>query len=383
MVFQLTKSQKEIQKAAREFAKDKFDKDLCLEQDKKGHFPGEIRKKAAELGFIGIHYPEAYNGGDFGVFENVLLAEEFCKKDASIGTALMLSGFSAECLLRFGDDVLKSRWLPPVADGEVLAAAAFTEPDTGASLDGIRSTAREEAGEWVIDGLKTEVLNGGEAGFYCILAQTEKDAQPPEALSLILSEAERPGLVVENRRDKLGMRMSATTDLRFNAVRVPANHLIGKRGQGLELAFRFYEETWILIAAMALGTARGALARAVEHVKKRVQFGRKIVQFQVTQHKISDMGCQIEQTAAFVYRTAKSFDHGENRPEMSAMAKLSACKTAIAVTSEAIQLLGGYGYMREEEVERFYRNAKAMELFCGHPAFLKDYAASAIIGKIK
>jgi len=202
-------------------------------------------------------------------------------------------------------------------------------------------------------------------------------------LSLILVEAGRPGLAVENRRDKLGMRMSATTDLRFDGVRVPVDNLIGKQGRGLGLAYQFYGEAWILIAAMALGTARGAFARALDYVKERVQFGRKLVQFQVTQHKIADMAAQIEQTAAFVYSAATGYDQGQSRSEIAAMAKLCACETALAVSSEAIQLLGGYGYMKEYEVERFYRNAKAMSLFCGHKGFLKDYAAGAVIGKIK
>src|SRR6056297_962628 len=161
MDFQLSKAQKEIQKAAREFAKGRFDKDALLEADKNQGFPEDIRRQAAELGFIGIHYPEKYNGSEMGVFENALLAEALCQVDSGTGLALMLSGFSAECLLRFAADDLKARWLPAVADGRVLAGAAFTEAPAGERLDEVQTLAREAAGEWVVSGRKSAVLNAG------------------------------------------------------------------------------------------------------------------------------------------------------------------------------------------------------------------------------
>jgi len=383
MDFQLSKAQKEIQKAAREFAKGKFDKDAVLEADKNQAFPEDIRRQAAELGFIGIHYPEKYNGSELGVFENALLAEALCQVDSGTGLALMLSGFSAECLLRFAADDLKAQWLPAVADGRVLSGAAFTEAAAGERLDAVQTLAREEGGEWVLSGSKAGVLNAGAAGFYCVLCRTEPDADPAKDAVLILVEADRPGLYVQNPREKLGMRMTATADLEFEGVRVPAQNRIGRTGDGLKQAFKFHEEAWILIAALALGTARGAFGRALDYAKKREQFGRPLARFQVTRHKIAELAARIEETAAFVYSAADSFDRGKSSPAAAAMAKLRSCRTALAVTSEAIQLLGGYGYMKEYEVERFYRDVKAMSLFCGSEGYLKDVIAGSVIGKMK
>lgn len=383
MDFQLSKAQKEIQKAAREFAKGRFDKDALLEADKNQAFPEDIRRQAADLGFIGIHYPEKYNGSELGVFENVLLAEALCQVDSGAGMALMLSGFSAECLLRFAADDLKTLWLPAVADGQVLAGGAFTESAAGERLDAVQTLAREEEGEWVVSGSKAGVVNAGAAGFYCVLCRTEPDADPAKDATLLLVEADRPGLYVHNPREKLGMRMTAAADLEFDEVRVPAANRIGRTGEGLKQALSFYEEAWILISAMALGTARGAFVRALDYVKKREQFGRAIARFQVTQHKIAELSARIGETAAFVYSAADSFDRGKSSPAAAAMVKLRSCRTALCVTSEAIQMLGGYGYMKEYEVERFYRDAKAMSLFCGSEGYLKDIIAGAVIGRMK
>lgn len=383
MIFQLSKSQKEIQKAAREFAKGEFDKDLSLEHDKDQTFPQTIRRKAAELGFIGIHYPEKYHGAGLGAFENTLLAEEFCKKDSSMGMALMLSGFSSECILRFGSDKLKDKFLAKVIDAQTLCGAAFTETNSGYEINDLKTSAVKEGDEWVVNGYKTHVVNGGEAGFYCVLCQTDPDNKSPDNISMILVEGDREGLSCVKGRNKLGMRMSALSDLHFENVRVPLSNLIGKEGWGARQALAFYDENRILTAAIALGTARGAFARALDYVKKREQFGKKIAQFQVTQHKLANMAILIEQAGFMTYAAAMNFDRGKSDSAMIAMAKISACRAALEVSSEAIQLLGGYGYMIEYEVERFYRDAKVMEVFSGNTGVLKDIIAGKVIGKIK
>lgn len=382
MAFQLTKSQRDIHKAAGEFAKGAFDKELVLEKEKEGDFPEDVRQKAAELGFLGITYPEAYDGGDLGLLENALVAEAFCQKDSSMGIALVLSGFSAECLLRSGGDALRGAWLPRVANGKTLAGGAFAEHGVGWDPAGIAATAREEGGEWVISGRKVHVPNGGAAGFYCVLCRTEDDGDLSKDASLILVEADRAGVSVEKRRNALGMRMTGPVDLCFDGVRVPLENRISRKGRGHKDLMGFYEEAWIMAAAMALGTARGALGRALDHVKKRKQFGRAIARFQATQHKIADMAAQTEEAAACVYRTAARFDQGEGSPATAAMTKLSVCNKALSVSSEAVQLLGGYGYMREFDVERFYRDARALAVFCGNAGFLRDVAAGSVMGRI-
>lgn len=383
MDFHLSRSQKEIRNAARAFAKGEFDKDLAIEREKAGAFPEEIRSEAAELGFIGIHFPETYAGGGLGMFENALLAEEFCKKDSSLGTALMLSGFAAECLLRFGSDDLKNRFIPKIVNGEMLSGAAFTEPESGCDIAAIRATAVKNGDDWIINGKKSFVLNGGKAGFYVVLCRTNNEIDALKGISMILVEADRDGVSAVNRRNKLGLRMTPTADLHLENVRVPAENLIGKEGNGMKQALAFCEDARLLTAAMALGTARGAFDRALGYVKQRTQFGRKIAQFQVTRHKLADMAAAIEQAGFITYGAAKSRDLGKTDAGLAAMARMSACRAALSVSGEAVQLLGGYGYMTEYEVERFHRDAKALEILGENTGFLKDTIAETVIGKIR
>jgi len=383
MLFHFSKPQKEIKKAARAFARGEFDKELALEHDKNQTFPKTIRRKAAELGFIGIHYPEKYSGAGLGIVEQTILAEEFCKKDPSLGIALMFSGFASECLLRFGSDELKNKFLCKVADGEILSGAAFTEADSGYEVAGIKTSAVKEGNKWIINGHKTYVINGGEAGFYCVLCRTDLENKSPEGISMILVEENCKGLDAVNCRNKLGMRMSAVSDLHFENVRVPFSNLIGKEGLGVRQALAFYDENRILTAALALGIARGAFSQALDYVKQREQFGKKIAQFRVTQHKFAEMAIQMEQAAFMTYNAAMNFDRGKKDSAMTAMAKISACRSALEVSGEAIQLLGGYGYMTEYGVERCYRDAKVMEVINGNTHLLKEIVAGNVMGKIK
>jgi alkylation response protein AidB-like acyl-CoA dehydrogenase len=384
MDFELTKSQKEIQKAAREFAKGEFDRELALEMDKKHEFPTKIWKKACDLGFVGVHFPEAYSGQDLGVLENVIIADEFCARDSSIGSAVMLSAFASECVLRFGSDELRQKFLPPIAEGQMLSASAFSEPGHGSDITSLDTAALRDGNEWVINGTKTFITNGGMAGFYSVLCKTDTDCQPSyRGSSLILVEADRDGVNVSDVGEKLGIHMVATAELNLKNVQVPASNLIGEEGKGFDQVLEFFDESRILIAAQALGTAQGAYNRALAYVKEREQFGRKIAQFQVTQHKLADMATKIELARLLTYKAAWNFDQGRIDPRLTAMAKLYAARTAVEVADEAIQLLGGYGYMTEYEVERFYRDAKIMELIEGSRQVQKNTIAEAIFGNLR
>ncbi|CAB1079804.1 acyl-CoA dehydrogenase [Alkalispirochaeta odontotermitis] len=384
MDFELTKSQKEIQKAAKEFAKGEFDKELALELDRTHEFPTKIWKKAADLGFIGVHYPEKYSGQDLGVLENIIIADVFCAQDSSIGSAIALASFASECVLRFGSEELKQRFLPAVAEGEMLSAGAFTEPDHGSDITSLDTTAVREGDEWVINGTKTFITNGGKAGFYCTMCQTDGDVQPSyRGISLILVEKEREGITATDIGDKMGIHMMATAEVNFKDVRVPVSNVIGQEGKGFYHVLEFFDESRILVAAQALGTAQGAYDRALAYVKQREQFGRKIAQFQVTQHKLADMATKIELARLVTYKAAWNFDQGRIDPKLTSMAKMYAARTAVEVADEAIQLLGGYGYMTEYEVERFYRDAKITEIYEGTKEIQKNTIASALIGKLK
>ena len=384
MDFELTKSQKEIQLAAREFARGEFDKELALELDRTHEFPTQIWKKACDLGFVGVHFPEKYSGQDLGVLENIIIADEFCARDSSIGSAIILSGFASECVLRFGSEELKQKFLPAVAEGQMLSGGAFTEPDHGSDITSMDTMAVRDGDEWVINGTKTFITNGGLAGFYSVMCQTDSECQPSyRGISLILVEAERKGVTATDVGDKMGIHMMATAELNFKDVRVPASNLIGEEGKGFYQVLEFFDESRILVAAQALGIAQGAYDRALAYVKEREQFGRKIAQFQVTQHKLADMATKIELARLITYKAAWNYDQDRIDPKLTSMAKMYAARTAVEVADEAIQLLGGYGYMTEYEVERFYRDAKITEIYEGTKEIQKNTIASAILGKIK
>ena len=384
MDFELNRSQTDIQKAAREFAKGEFDKDLALEMENKHEFPEKIWKKAADLGFIGIHFPEKYAGQGLGVLENIIIADEFCSRDSTIGSAIILSSFASECLLRFAGDELKERFLPKVAEGEMLSAGAFTEPNHGSDITFMDTTAVRQGDEWVINGTKTFITNGGLAGFYTVLCQTDSNASPTyRGISMILVEADCPGLTATDVGQKMGIRMMPTCEVNFKDVRVPAANLIGKEGRGFYQVLEFFDESRILVAAQALGIGQGAYDRALAYVKEREQFGQKIAQFQVTQHKLADMATKLELARLITYKAAWNYDQGRIDPKLTSMAKMYAARTAVEVADEAIQLHGGYGYIAEYEVERFYRDAKICEIYEGTKEIQKNTIAGAVLGKIK
>jgi len=383
--FELSKEQKGIQKAVQEFVKGEFKKDIILELEEKHEYPVKIWKKAADLGFIGIHFPEEYSGQGLNVIENILVAEELCRGDSTVGACLLLADFASEIVLHFGSDEQKAKWLPKVAEGEILSGGAFTEPDHGSDITSVNTTAIKDGDEWVINGSKIFITNGGPlCGFYSVLCQTDPDAKPSyRGLSTILVEGDAPGVLATDVGAKMGIRMMDTAEVNFKDVRVPLSNLIGEENKGFYQVLEFFDESRILIAAQGLGTAQGAYDRALAYVKQREQFGRKIAQFQITQHKLADMATKIETARLLVYKAAWNFDQGRIDPKLTSMAKMYAARAAVEVCDEAIQLMGGYGYMLEYEVERFYRDAKICELYEGTKEIQKNTIASALLGKLK
>jgi acyl-CoA dehydrogenase len=385
MEFELSREQKEIQKSVREFVKGEFKKDVIEELVESHAYPEKIWKKAAELGFIGIHYPEKYSGMGLGCLENILVAEELARGDSTIGTCLLIADFASEIILHHGSEEQKSKWLPKVAEGECLSCGAFTEPDHGSDITRVNTTAVKDDGGWLINGSKMFITNSGPlAGFYCVLCQTDPDATPSyRGLSLILVEADNPGLSTQDVGKKMGISLSYTAEVSFKDVRVPMDNLIGKENKGFYQLLEFFDESRILVAAQALGTAQGAFDRALNYIKQREQFGKKIAQFQVNQHKIADMATKIECARLLTYKAAWNFDQGRIDPKLTSMAKMYAARAAVEVADEAIQLMGGYGYMQEYEVERFYRDAKITEIYEGTKEIQKNTIASSLLGKMK
>lgn len=383
-MLELSKSQKEIRKAALDFAKGEFDKETSFEMEKKREFPKKLLMKAAELGFIGVHFDEAYLGGGLGQLENCLIAEAFCTRDSTVGKALTMTGYASDCLLRFGSDELKEKYLTPIADGELFCGAGFAEPAKGTDLPAMETTSVMKDDVWIINGKKANVTNGGNAGVYIVLCQNGPDPAQAEGLNMFLVDAQAQGLRVIDSGKKIGNNLIATAQIDFDDVQVPASHLLGTQGKGYQQVQQYFIESRLVSAAQAVGIAQGALDRCLAYVKEREQFGRKIARFQITRHKLADMATKIELARLATYQAATVFDTGDRKnTELSAMAKMFASRAAVEVADEAIQLLGGYGYICEYELERYYRDAKSIELFEETSSSQKDLIADKIIGKLK
>jgi alkylation response protein AidB-like acyl-CoA dehydrogenase len=382
MDFELTTEQKDIQEAARKFAKGEFTRDLAMQHEQEHSFPRSIWKKACELGFVGLHFPDDCGGSGLGVLENSLVVEEFCRRDSGIGTALALCDFSSEIIMRHGTDEQKKRLLPGVVSGEMISAGAFTEPNHGSDITRMDTRAEKKGDKWVINGTKTFITNGGIADFFIVLCQTDLEVKPAyRGMAVILVEKGAKGLSTEDVGDKMGIKMTSTTEVSFDNVEVPLENLIGEEGKGFYHVLEFFDESRVEIAATALGIAQGAFDRALAYSEEREQFGKRLADFQVTQHKLADMATMIEAARLVTYKAAWNFDRGRIDPKLTSMAKYTAGRTAVLVADEAIQIHGGYGYVTEYEVERFYRDAKIAEIYEGTKEIQKHTIAGALISK--
>jgi alkylation response protein AidB-like acyl-CoA dehydrogenase len=382
MDFELTKEQKDIRQAAQEFAEGEFDKDVAIQCDREHSYPRSIWKKACELGFIGIHFPEEYGGQGLGVLENALVVEEFCRRDSTIGTALALSDFASEIIMRHGSAGQKKEFLPAIASGAMISAGCFTEPNHGSDITAMDTTAVKGADGWLINGTKTFITNGTMADIYVVLCQSDSAAQPSyRGQTLILVPKGVPGLEATEVGDKMGIRMTSTAEVSFSGVRVPLESAIGTEGRGFYQVLEFFDESRVEIASTAVGIAQGAFDRALEHSKQRQQFGQRLADFQATQHKLADMATWIEAARLLTYKAAWNFDQGKIDPKLTSMAKLYAGRTAVLVTDEAVQILGGYGYILDNEVERFYRDAKITEIYEGTKEIQKNTIAGILVRK--
>ncbi len=384
MDFELTQEQKDIQKAAREFMEGEYDKEKILEWEQTHTFPREVWKKACKLGFIGIHFPEEYGGQGYGILENALVVEEFCRKDSGVGVAVTLADFSSEVVLRFGTQEQKKKYLIPVTKGEWISGGAYTEPDHGSDITLMATTAIKQGDAYVLNGTKTFITNGLLADFFVVLCQTDPHAKPPyRGQCTIIVEKGAKGLEATEIMPKMGIRMTSTAELSFSDVRVPLINLLGEENKGFYQVLEFFDESRVEIAAQALGMGQGAFDRAIDYARQREQFGKKLVDFQVTQHKLADMATKLETARLLTYKAAWNYDQGRIDPKLTSMAKMFAAKVAVEVADEAIQIFGGYGYITEYEVERFYRDAKITEIYEGTKEIQKNTIASALIGKLK
>jgi len=379
MDFELSNEQKEIKKAANEFAEGEFDKDIALKLEKEKKFPFEIWKKACSLGFLGIHFPLDCGGQGYGLSEYVFVLEEFCRKDSGIGSAMMMVNTPIEMIAIFGNEEQKKRFVEGALTGEVILSAAFTEPQGGSDITRLNTRAEKKRDGYIINGSKTFISNGSILNAAVVLCQTDPNADPLyRGQSILLVEKEREGFEAIELEDKMGIKMTSTAGLFFNDVAVPLENLVGEENKGFYHAMTFFNKSRIAVAAQALGIAQGAFDRSVKYANEREAFGKKIFQFQAIQHKLADMLLHIETARLLTYKAAWTFDRGDTDPQLIAMAKYWSARTATMVADEAIDIFGGYGYYTENEIERFYRDARVTEIYEGTREIQKNLIAKDI-----
>jgi alkylation response protein AidB-like acyl-CoA dehydrogenase len=375
MDFSLTKEQKDIKKAAAEFARGEFRPDLVLECESRHRFPREVYKKAGELGFIGLDYPEAVGGGDLGVMENVLVIEEFCKADSGMGMALHLAYLPAKIIKIFGSPGQQEKFLSPLVKGDWVSAVSFTEPDHGSDLTRMETTLREETDGFVLNGTKVFTTNGGYADFFIVLAQEDPDAPHGKGMTTILVERGPSSwlggkLEINELTGKMGLHMASSSELVFHNLKIAKENILGERGRGLLNVLDFLDESRIEIGAQALGNCEGAFLKALNHARERKQFNRSIINFQGIGHKVARMWSQIQSLKWLNYYGAWLCDHGPEKlagavPLLTSVVKHHVPETAKAIIDDAITVFGGYGYFLDQEVERRYRDNRIIEMYEG------------------
>jgi alkylation response protein AidB-like acyl-CoA dehydrogenase len=362
----LTPEQLMIRGLARKIAVEKVTP-VRAELDEKEEFPWEIVKISGEAGLLGVSIPEEYGGFGGGVLENCLAVEELSRVCLGVSVSYAGSSLGASPLMLYGSPEQKKRYLPDIAKGKRLAAFGLTEADAGSDASAIRTTALRQGDGYLLNGTKQWITNGGEAEIYTIIAITDRSKGPRGASALIVEKG-TSGLEFGKKEKKMGIRASATRELIFRDCYVPKENLIGKEGMGFIVTMRTFDRTRPGVGAQGVGLAQGALDEAVRYAREREQFEKKIISFQAIQHMLADMATQVEAARALVYAVARYIDQSENPKEISkvsGMAKVFASDVAMKVTTDAVQIFGGYGYMREYPVEKMMRDAKILQIYEG------------------
>jgi len=379
---ELTPEQKDIVKAAREFAEGEF-RDRAKEFDEKEEFDLAIAKRACENGFIGTFIKEEYGGAGLGFFEHSLITEQFWRVDPGCGQSLGSWSFGSEMVQAFGTGEQKQKYLPLIPTGEKMIAFAITEPDAGSDVTMLTTRAERKGDKYVINGSKMFITNGCLADFmliYVITNPNEKD--PHKRASIILADTSTPGYEATKIHGKMGIRASNTAELSLSNMEVPVENLIGQEGRGFYQLMDFFNKTRNHVAAQGVGVSQGALEMAVSHVKKRKAFGGTLARLQGVQFKIAEMATRIEAARGLYWRSAWLLDHGKLDPALISMAKWFAGETAVYVTNEALQLHGGYGYIAEYDIQRFYRDAKIVEIYEGSKEVEKAVIANELLKRV-
>ena len=363
----LTDQQKEIQQLAREFANSEI-APYAHQWDRDAAMDPAILRKLAELGFLGMMVPEQYEGLGLDTVTYLVALEEIAAVDASVAVAMSVhNSLPTQMILRYGSEAQRERYLPPMARGEWLGAFALSEPEAGSDAAAMTAQAIRDPNGWVLDGTKAWVTSGNQARVILAMARTDRPGERRGArgISAFIVTPEMEGFRVGKKEDKLGLRASPTVQLSFDRMRVPADQLLGQEGKGFVYAMQSLDHGRLGVAAQAVGIARAALEYSVRYAGERRQFGHPIKEFEGIQFKLANMATRITAARALLYSAASAKDRGEPITQFSSMSKLFASETAMWVTTEAIQIFGGYGYMKEYPVERLFRDAKVTEIYEG------------------
>lgn len=363
----LSETQRQIVDLAREFARSHIEPHAA-EWDRTRHFARDVIAQLGELGFLGMVTPEAYDGMGLDTVTYLLALEEIAAADASIAVSISIhNAIPTVMLTRHGTEAQKERWLRPMARGELLAGFALSEPDAGSDAASIRAQAVRDGDAWVLNGQKAWATNGGTADVMMIMARTDLPAarRGAKGISAFIVPTATPGYRPAKPEDKMGLRASNTVAIALEELRLPADHLLGEEGMGFVYAMEGLDAGRLGIAIQAVGIARRALEHAVGYCAERRQFGRPLREFEAVQFKLADMATRIEAARALAHAAAARRDRGEPATQLASMAKLFASETAMWVTTQAVQLFGGYGYMRDFPVEKLFRDAKATEIYEG------------------
>lgn len=377
--FQMTDSQKMVQQMARDFAEKEI-KPVISKFDESQEFPFEIVEKMAKLGFMGIFFPEEYGGAGFGYFEYVTIIEEISKVDPSLG--LTIAAHNSLCtnhIYMFGNEEQKKKYLPDLTSGRKIGAWALTEPTSGSDAGSLKTTATRDGNYYVLNGSKNFITHGSVGKITVVLALTDK-SKGKKGISAFIVENDTPGFIVSKKENKLGMRSSDTAALAFDNCRVPAENLIGEEGTGFRQALTILDGGRISIAANALGIAQGAYEASVKYAKERQQFGKPIAEFQAIQWKLSEMAVQIEAARLLTFKAAYLKNLGKEVILESSMAKYYAGEVAVMVTNEAVQIHGGYGFIKDFPVEKFYRDVKLVTIGEGTSEIQKLVISRMLLG---
>ncbi|HDL17748.1 MAG TPA: acyl-CoA dehydrogenase [Bacteroidetes bacterium] len=364
MDFELTEEQKMVQQTARSFAQEVLAKTVA-ERDAEERFPYDEVKQMAELGFMGIAVPEEYNGSGLDIVSYAVMIEELAKVDASAAVVVSVNNsLVCDILLKFADDEQKEKYLKPLASGQKLGAFALSEAEAGSDPGGLICTAGKVGNEYILNGTKNFTTNGSTADVVIVFATINKEIGHKGICAFIVEKG-TPGFRVSKKEKKMGIRSSDTCELTFEDCHIPAENLLFQEGKGLKIALTALDSGRIGIASQAIGIAQASLDTALAYAKERKQFGKAISEFQATQFKFADLATEIDAARLLIYRAAALKDAGKKFEREAAMAKLKASQIAVRASDEAVQILGGYGYITDFPVERYFRDAKITELYEG------------------